>query len=132
MIEEELAFARSALQQALEFLPDNALVGFVSFGTQVQVHELGYADMSKVYVFRGSKEMTKDQVLDQLGLGGVAGGRRVGGAPGQGFQKGVVQGGGFPNNGISRFLLPASDGAYIIQSVSCVVILKLNIFIDCC
>ncbi|KAI3706252.1 hypothetical protein L6452_23866 [Arctium lappa] len=113
MIEEELAFARSALQQALEFLPDNALVGFVSFGTQVQVHELGYSDMSKVYVFRGSKEMSKDQVLDQLGLGG--GGRRVGGGgvPGQGFQKG----GGFPNNGVARFLLPASDGAYIIQSL---------------
>lgn len=117
MIEEELAFARSALQQALEFLPENALVGFVSFGTQVQVHELGYADMSKVYVFRGSKEMTKDEVLDQLGLGSGAGGRRVGGAPTQGFQKGAVQGGGFPNSGVSRFLLPASEGAYIIHSL---------------
>ena len=126
MIEEELAFARSALQQALEFLPENALVGFVSFGTQVQVHELGYADMSKVYVFRGSKEMTKDQVLDQLGLGSGAGGRRVGGAPGQGFQKGVVQGGGFPNSGVSRFLLPASEGAYIIHSVSSTTILVQN------
>ncbi|KAI3688396.1 hypothetical protein L1987_82108 [Smallanthus sonchifolius] len=110
MIEEELGFARSALQQALEFLPENALVGFVSFGTQVQVHELGYADMSKVYVFRGSKEASKDQLLDQLGLGG----RRVGGGPGQGFQKGVVQ----PNTGVSRFLLPASEeGAYIIHSL---------------
>ncbi|KAI3697062.1 hypothetical protein L6452_29794 [Arctium lappa] len=118
MIEEELGFAKSALQQALEFLPENALVGFVSFGTQVQVHELGYADMSKVYVFRGSKELTKDQVLDQLGLGGgFAGGRRVGGVPGQGFQKGVVQGAGFPNSGVSRFLLPASEGAYIIHSL---------------
>ncbi|KAK9072488.1 hypothetical protein SSX86_008922 [Deinandra increscens subsp. villosa] len=118
MIEEELAFARSALQQALEFLPENALVGFVSFGTQVQVHELGYADMSKVYVFRGSKEMSKDQVLDQLGLGSVAGGRRGGGVPGQGFQKGVVgQGGGFPSAGVSRFFLPASEGAYAIHSL---------------
>ncbi|KAI3822994.1 hypothetical protein L1987_10597 [Smallanthus sonchifolius] len=113
MIEEELGFARSALQQALEFLPENALVGFVSFGTQVQVHELGYADMSKVYVFRGSKEASKDQVLDQLGLGG----RRVGGGPGQGFQKGVVQGGGLPNSRVSRFLLPASEGAYVIHSL---------------
>nr|GEW03356.1 protein transport protein SEC23-like [Tanacetum cinerariifolium] len=84
MIEEELAFAKSALQQALEFLPENALVGFVSFGTQVQVYELGYDDMSKVYVFRGSKEMSKEQVLDQLGLSMV---RRVGGV-GQGFQNG--------------------------------------------
>ncbi|KAI3676888.1 hypothetical protein L1987_86502 [Smallanthus sonchifolius] len=118
MIEEELGFAKSALQQALEFLPENALVGFVSFGTQVQVHELGFSDMSRVYVFRGSKEMSKDQVLDQLGLGGgFAGGRRVGGVPGQGFQKGGVQGGGFPNPGVTRFLLPASEGAYIIHSL---------------
>ncbi|KAI3743137.1 hypothetical protein L1987_60840 [Smallanthus sonchifolius] len=118
MIEEELVFAKSALQQALEFLPENALVGFVSFGTQVQVHELGFSDMYRVYVFRGSKEMSKDQVLDQLGLGGgFAGGRRVGGVPGQGFQKGGVQGGGFPNPGVTRFLLPASEGAYIIHSL---------------
>ncbi|XP_076884878.1 protein transport protein SEC23 F-like [Bidens hawaiensis] len=118
MIEEELGFARSALQQALEFLPENALVGFVSFGTQVQVHELGYSDMSKVYVFRGSKEMSKDQVLDRLGSGvGVGGGRR-GGGPGQGFQKGAVQGGpGGLNPGASRFFLPASEGAYIIHSL---------------
>nr|XP_043625700.1 protein transport protein SEC23-like isoform X2 [Erigeron canadensis] len=120
MIEEELGFARSALQQALEFLPENALVGFVSFGTQVQVYELGYSDMSKVYVFRGSKEISKDQVLDQLGLGsgGAVGGRRVGGGPGQGFQKGMAgQGGGFLNPGVSRFLLPASEGAYTIHSL---------------
>ncbi|GJZ88890.1 transport protein Sec23-like protein [Tanacetum coccineum] len=109
MIEEELAFAKSALQQALEFLPENALVGFVSFGTQVQVYELGYGDMSKVYVFRGSKEMTKEQVLDQLGLSMV---RRVGGV-GQGFQNG----GGVMSSGVSRFLLPASEGAYVIHSL---------------
>ncbi|PWA87487.1 sec23/Sec24 protein transport family protein [Artemisia annua] len=114
MIEEELGFAVSALQQALEFLPENALVGFVSFGTQVQVHELGYGEMSKVYVFRGSKEVSKEQVLDQLGLGSV-GGRKVGAGPGpgQGFQKGVVQ----PYAGVSRFLLPASEGAYIVQKL---------------
>ncbi|KAI3685673.1 hypothetical protein L6452_34928 [Arctium lappa] len=43
---------------------------------------------------------------DRLGAGG--GGRRVGGVDvlGQGFQKG----GGFPNNGVARFLLPASNG----------------------
>ncbi|KAJ0806758.1 putative protein transport protein Sec23 [Helianthus annuus] len=123
VIEEELGFAKSALQQALELLPENALVGFVSFGTQVQVHELGYSDMNKVYVFRGSKEMSKEQVLEQLGLGlgGGGGGRRGGGGvPGQGFQKGV-QGPGFPNPnsnaGVSRFFLPASEGAYIIHSL---------------
>ncbi|PWA68364.1 protein PRD1 [Artemisia annua] len=92
MIEEELRFAKLAVQQALEFLPENALVGFVSFGMQVQVYELGYADISKVYVFQGSKEIR------------------------HGFQKGVVQGGGFANSGAARFLLPASEGAYVIHS----------------
>lgn len=116
MIEEELRFAKLAVQQALEFLPENALVGFISFGTQVQVYELGYADISKVYVFQGSKEMSRDHVLDQLGL--LGGGRRMGGGQGQGFQKMAGQGGGFPNSGAARFLLPASEGAYVIQSVS--------------
>ncbi|KAL3643514.1 hypothetical protein CASFOL_014329 [Castilleja foliolosa] len=29
---------------------------------KVQVHELGFSEMSKVYVFRGSKDLSKDQV----------------------------------------------------------------------
>lgn len=112
MIDEELGYAKLALQQAIGLLPENALVGFVSFGTQVQVHELGFGDMSKVYVFRGSKEMGKDQVLDQLGLGRRTGGGAVYGKGGQA--------GGF-DNGVHRFLLPASDCEYTFTSV-CMVI----------
>lgn len=87
-------------------MPDNALVGFLSFGTQVQVHELGFSDMSKVYVFRGSKEIPKDQILEQLGLAAGSGRRPVkaGGAP-------------FPNSGVSRFLLPASDCEYTLNAL---------------
>ncbi|KAA8548337.1 hypothetical protein F0562_000021 [Nyssa sinensis] len=109
MIEEELGFAKSALKQAIGLLPDNALVGFVSFGTQVQVHELGFSEMSKVYVFRGSKELSKDQVLEQLGLG--VPGRRTG----PGFPKGGQS--GFPNSGVTRFLLPASECEYTLNSL---------------
>ncbi|KAL6548805.1 Protein transport protein S23 E [Orobanche gracilis] len=116
MIEEELKFAKLALKHAIEMLPDNAMVGFISFGTQVQVHELGFSEMSKVYVFRGSKDMSKDQVLEQLGLG-VSGGRRVG--------LGIQKGGGGPspiagaglNTGIDRFLLPASECDYSLDSL---------------
>lgn len=109
MLEEELEFAKSALKRAIDMLPDNAMVGFISYGTQVQVHELGFSDMSKVYVFRGSKELSKDQVLDQLGL------RRIGGAPG--MQKGGGGPIGGPNLGVSRFLLPASECEYTLNSV---------------
>ncbi|CAM8989473.1 unnamed protein product [Rhodiola kirilowii] len=112
MIEEELGFVKSEIRRAIGLLPDNALVGFVSFGTQVQVHELGFADMSKVYVFRGSKEITKDQVLEQLGLRVlVSGGRRMG-APGPA----PVQN-GLHNSGITRFLLPASECEYTLNAL---------------
>ncbi|KAL5542793.1 hypothetical protein UlMin_010503 [Ulmus minor] len=109
MIEEEMGFVKSALKRAIGLLPENALVGFISYGTQVQVHELGFSDMSKVYVFRGSKEIAKEQILDQLGLGST--GRRpvVGG-----YQPKVVQN-VYPGTGINRFLLPASDCEYTLN-----------------
>ena len=112
MIDEEMGFVKSALRRAIVCLPDNALVGFVSYGTQVHVHELGFADMNKVYIFRGSKEITKDQILDQLGL------RR--GGPGAGFPKTGQPGvqNGFPNSDVNRFLLPASDCEYTLNAVS--------------
>ncbi|KAI3996708.1 hypothetical protein MKX01_041008 [Papaver californicum] len=116
LIEEEFDFVKSALKRAIGLLPEHALVGFVSFGTQVQVHELGFADLSKVYVFRGTKEITKEQILDQLGLSLSA---QRGAAPGgPGFpQRGAVVNGGVPNSGVSRFLLPASDCEYTLNSV---------------
>ncbi|KAL8128653.1 hypothetical protein V2J09_017808 [Rumex salicifolius] len=115
MIEEEIEYAKSALKRAIGLLPDNALVGFVSFGTQVHVHELGFSEMSKVYIFRGSKEIFKDQILDQLGLS-VAGRRAGPAGVAPGYQKGPVQN-GFPSAGINRFLLPASDCEYTLNSL---------------
>ncbi|GAU31083.1 hypothetical protein TSUD_322200 [Trifolium subterraneum] len=110
LIEEEINFVKSALGRAIGLLPDNALVGFLSFGTQVQVHELGFSDMSKVYVFRGSKEIPKDHILEQLGLASsVVSGRRP-------INKGGVA--PFPNSaGVSRFLLPASDCEYTLNAL---------------
>nr|AAM10394.1 AT4g14160/dl3120w [Arabidopsis thaliana] len=108
MIEEELGYAKSALKQAIGLLPENALVGFVSFGTQAHVHELGFSEMSKVFVFKGNKEVTKDQILDQLGLGSSS--RR---APTSGFSKGAQN--GFQSSGVDRFLLPASECEYTLD-----------------
>nr|GMD59927.1 protein transport protein SEC23-like [Ipomoea batatas] len=76
MLEEELGFAKSALKRAIGLLPDNAMVGFISYGTQVQVHELGFRIWLRFYLFQGSKELSKDQVLEQLRLGST-GGRRT-------------------------------------------------------
>ncbi|XP_042516474.1 protein transport protein SEC23-like [Macadamia integrifolia] len=110
VIEEELGLAKSALKQAIGLLPDNALVGFISFGTQVQVHELGFSDLTKVYVFRGSKEISKDQVLDQLGLSASMH------RPAPGYPKGGHQ--GLINSAlVNRFLLPASECEYTLNSL---------------
>nr|GMD63122.1 protein transport protein SEC23-like [Ipomoea batatas] len=106
MLEEELGFAKSALKRAIGLLPDNAMVGFISYGTQVQVHELGFSDMAKVYLFQGSKELSKDQVLEQLALGSTGGRRTAGGGPI-----------GVPSPGITRFLLPASECEYTLDSL---------------
>lgn len=117
IIEEELEFVRSALKQAIGLLPDKALVGFISFGTQVQVHELGYSDLSKVYVFRGTKEITKEQILDQLGLSVSAQRGATGYTPKsvQHVQNGVAGVSNF--SAIHRFLLPASDCEFTIDSL---------------
>ncbi|GMH18623.1 hypothetical protein Nepgr_020464 [Nepenthes gracilis] len=114
MIEEEMRFAKSALTRAIGLLPDNALVGFISFGTQVHVHELGFSEMSRVYIFRGSKDISKDQALDQLGLG--VSGRRSGPVA-AGYTKGGSAPNGLPNSGVNRFLLPASDCEYALSSL---------------
>ena len=39
LIEEELGFLRSALSQAVGLVPENSLVGLITFGTYVYVHE---------------------------------------------------------------------------------------------
>ncbi|GAB2227871.1 hypothetical protein Droror1_Dr00009699 [Drosera rotundifolia] len=118
MIEEELGFAKSELKRAIGLLGEDVRVGFVTFGTQVHVHELGFEGMSKVYVFRGEKEVSKEKVMEQLGL---SGGRRVGaGYPKGGAvagQNGFVSGGGGGGSGVDRFLLPASECEYTLNSL---------------
>lgn len=113
LIEEELGFLKTALKQAIELLPEHALVGIITFGTQVHVHELGFADMPKTFVFRGSKEINKDTILDQLGLSPSRRNFQQKGA-----QAGLanVRDGTFVS-GVSRFLLPASECEFTLTTL---------------
>jgi protein transport protein SEC23 len=38
------------------------MIGLITYGKMVYVHELGFADCPKCYVFRGDKEMNSKQV----------------------------------------------------------------------
>ncbi|GLT66063.1 hypothetical protein SLA2020_384560 [Shorea laevis] len=109
IIEEEMAFLKSALSQAIGLLPDNSLVGLITFGTLVHVHELGFGQIPKTYVFKGSKEVSKDQLLEQMSFfikkpkppTGVFAGARD----------------GLSSESIARFLLPASECEFALNSV---------------
>lgn len=68
LVEEDMRALREALTVSLALLPPKSLVGLVTYGTMVQVHELGFADIPKSYVFRGSKDYTQAQIQEMLGL----------------------------------------------------------------
>jgi protein transport protein SEC23 len=64
------------------------------------VHELGFADCPKAYVFRGDKELTGRQVQDQLGL-------TLSSDP---LNKGE-------NSALKRFLVPVSECEFALNSI---------------
>lgn len=70
--EEELQELKSSLLLALTLIPENSLVGLITFGKTVQVFELGFEEIPKSYVFNGSKETTAKQIQDLLALGSGA------------------------------------------------------------
>ena len=66
--EEELVAVAESVTQMLSLLPENANVGLVTFGTQVNVYELGFDAFVKSYCFRGSRSVDADAVKASLGL----------------------------------------------------------------
>ena len=69
MEDEELSALKESLQMSLSLLPQNALVGLITFGKMVHVHELGCTGISKSFVFRGTKDYTAKQVQEMLSIG---------------------------------------------------------------
>mmetsp|Transcript_4402 Transcript_4402/g.8480 ORF Transcript_4402/g.8480 Transcript_4402/m.8480 type:complete len:822 (-) Transcript_4402:68-2533(-) len=117
--EEELAELADSLMQALNLLPEDCLVGLITFGTNVQVHELGFEGMQKNYVLRGNKEYSPGKVQELLGCGTRnAGGQvpqppRNPGAPSVSSQQPQLGPGA---EILSRFLLPVSECSLVLES----------------
>ena len=63
MDDDELAALKESLQMSLSLLPPNAIVGLITFGKMVQVHELGCEGISKSFVFRGTKDYTAKLII---------------------------------------------------------------------
>jgi len=100
LIEEELEQAKDSLQQSLAVMPQNALVGFITFGANCFVHELVSGTMPHSFAFRGTKEYLAKQVSYQLGFGGQ------GGNPGR--QTAIAS---------RRFLMPVAECEFMLNSL---------------
>ncbi|EME83744.1 uncharacterized protein MYCFIDRAFT_133546 [Pseudocercospora fijiensis CIRAD86] len=110
--EDSLKALRDSIINALSFLPPHALVGLITYGTMAQVHELGYTECAKSYVFRGNKDYGAKQVQEMLGLAGA--GARPGMQPQpQPGRPAVPAVGGAQ----ARFLLPVSECEFQLTNV---------------
>ncbi|KAI7892638.1 protein transporter SEC23 [Mucor mucedo] len=98
--EEDLKALKEALIVSLSLLPEYAWVGLITFGTMTQVHELGFADCPKSFVFRGTKEYNGKQIQEMLGLTANA-----------------VRPNGGPTMAANRFLLPVKDCEFVLTSI---------------
>jgi len=75
MDEENLQAMKESLQMSLSLLPNNALIGLITYGRMVQVHELGTEGISKSYLFRGTKDLGAKQLQEMLGLNKMVSGK---------------------------------------------------------
>ena len=66
--DEEITALSTSITQMLSLLPENALVGLITFGTQVHVYELGFTESVRSFCFKGSKSVDMDAVRSSLGL----------------------------------------------------------------
>jgi len=105
--EDSLQALKETLVMSLSLLPANALVGLVTYGTNVAVHEIGYNECSKSYIFRGSKDYPAKQVQEMLGLS--APGLRPNMPPQQGRPPP-------PMGPAARFLLPVQQAEFQITN----------------
>ncbi|XP_059135316.1 protein transport protein Sec23A-like isoform X1 [Peromyscus eremicus] len=70
--DEDLQALKESLQMSLSLLPPTALVGLITFGKIVHVHQLGCEGISKSYVFRGTKDLSAKQLQERLELSKVS------------------------------------------------------------
>eukprot|EP00941_MAST-03F_sp_MAST-3F-sp1_P006026 g6026.t1 len=103
--EEEIKELKDSLLQSLSLLPETALVGLITFGRMVHVHEVGsQSGLPKAYVFRGHKDYDGPAVQELLRL--VPKGRRQ-----------ALKGGITPPEATARFLQPVGDCEFVLETI---------------
>ena len=103
--ESELESLKDSIQQTLNLLPEDALVGLITFGAHVLVHEIGFGECHKAIAFKGSKDYSAQRVQELLNI-----------APGNRPQQQQQQQGGRAA-AIGSFLMTVGDCSFTVESV---------------
>lgn len=111
--EDDLKALKNSIVVSLSFLPPVSLVGLITFGTMVQVHELAFSECPKSYVFKGSKEYASKQIQEMLGLNAAS----TTGRPQQMRQPQQAPMATPQNVGAGRFLQPVSQCEFQLTSI---------------
>lgn len=72
--EKELEHLKSNLMEAVTRLPQNSLVGFITFGSFVRIHELIDVPYPRHYMFSGNKTYTQQELLSNINVERMQGG----------------------------------------------------------
>ncbi len=100
--DDELESLKDAILQSLSIIPENALIGLITFGLTVHVHELGFQEASRSYVFRGDKDIASDRIHALLGLP---------------VNRSQTQQGQHHPPGMERFLLPVKECLLVLDTI---------------
>jgi hypothetical protein len=52
MSAEELKALKESLQKSISYLPADALIGLITYGRMIEIHELNVKNMARSYVFK--------------------------------------------------------------------------------
>ncbi|MCQ2819938.1 MAG: Sec23/Sec24 zinc finger-containing protein [archaeon] len=66
--ESELQELKDSIQSALTTIPNDCSIGIILFGTMCSVVELGFSEAPKMFIFKGDKTYTPNEIAQQLGL----------------------------------------------------------------
>eukprot|EP01097_Dermamoeba_algensis_P001740 TRINITY_DN1658_c0_g1_i4.p1 TRINITY_DN1658_c0_g1~~TRINITY_DN1658_c0_g1_i4.p1 ORF type:complete len:767 (-),score=150.10 TRINITY_DN1658_c0_g1_i4:190-2490(-) len=108
--EAEMSALKDSILMSLSLLPENSLVGLITYGANVQVHELAFESCPKSFVFRGNKETTAQQLQTLLGLQNRPGAQYTAPAP-------IGPGQPQVRPARNRFLLPLSECEFTIETI---------------
>lgn len=66
--DDELTSLKENLIISIDLLPPNSMISLITYGKNVNVHEIVNQDCHSFYTFNGSKEYTRDGVTKRLGI----------------------------------------------------------------